>query len=244
MKNKPICMMLKKLVLPLIFFLTSYCCELFAQIITVNEKSTINLTNKSSISFSGIELSPRSDYIITGPKKFNFSADPVLIRNSSSINRVYEISNGLDNFIGLVTFNYMQSELNGLKETDLSLELLDENDNWISFSPTIDYVKNTIAYDFNDLVSFKSITASSKTNKLSIATVDSSNIKIFPNPTTDYIFIYPAADYKSTLYDISGKLILESKSSQIDISRIPVGSYFLQLKSGNNKISNFNVIKK
>jgi len=235
---------MKKLVLPLIFFLTFYCCELSAQIITVNEKSTINLTNKSSISFSGIELSPRSDYIITGPKRFNFSPEPVLIRNSSSINRVYEISNGLDNFIGLVTFNYMQSELNGLKESDLSLELLDENDNWISFSPTIDYVNNTIAYDFNDLVSFKSITASSKTNKLSIETVDSSNIKIFPNPTADYIFIYPAANYKSILYDISGKRILESHSSQINISRLPVGSYFLQLKSENNKISKFNVIKK
>ena len=235
---------MKKLVLPLMFFLTFYCCELSAQIITVNEKSTINLTNKSSISFSGIELSPRSDYIITGPKRFNFSPEPVLIRNSSSINRVYEISNGLDNFIGLVTFNYMQSELNGLKESDLSLELLDENDNWISFSPTIDYVNNTIAYDFNDLVSFKSITASSKTNKLSIETVDSSNIKIFPNPTADYIFIYPAANYKSILYDISGKRILESHSSQINISRLPVGSYFLQLKSENNKISKFNVIKK
>ena len=235
---------MKKLVLPLMFFLTFYCYELSAQIITVNEKSTINLTNKSSISFSGIELSPRSDYIITGPKRFNFSPEPVLIRNSSSINRVYEISNGLDNFIGLVTFNYMQSELNGLKESDLSLELLDENDNWISFSPTIDYVNNTIAYDFNDLVSFKSITASSKTNKLSIETVDSSNIKIFPNPTADYIFIYPAANYKSILYDISGKRILESHSSQINISRLPVGSYFLQLKSENNKISKFNVIKK
>ena len=235
---------MKKLVLPLIFFLTFYCYELSAQIITVNEKSTINLTNKSSISFSGIELSPRSDYIITGPKKFNFSPEPVLIRNSSSINRVYEISNGLDNFIGLVTFNYMQSELNGLKESDLSLELLDENDNWISFSPTIDYVNNTIAYDFDNLVSFKSITAGSKTNKLSIATVDSSNIKIFPNPTADYIFIYPAANYKSILYDISGKRILESHSSQINISRLPVGSYFLQLKSENNKISKFNVIKK
>ena len=138
----------------------------------------------------------------------------------------------------------MQNELNGLKESDLSLELLDNNDNWISLSPTLDYVNNTIDYDFNNLVSFKSITASSKTNKLSISTVDSSNIKIFPNPTTDYIFIYPAVDYKSKLYDISGKLILESKSSQIDISRLPVGSYFLQLKSGNNKISNFNVIKK
>lgn len=49
---------MKKLVLPLIFFLTYYCCELSAQIITVNDKSTINITNKSSISFSGIELSP------------------------------------------------------------------------------------------------------------------------------------------------------------------------------------------
>tara|TARA_Y100000991_G_scaffold82936_1_gene62648 strand:- start:375 stop:1088 length:714 start_codon:yes stop_codon:yes gene_type:complete len=237
-------MMLKKLVSTLIFFLTCYCCELSAQIITVNEKSTINITNKSSISFSGIELSPRSDYVVTGPKRFNFSTDPVLIRNSSSINRVYTISNGLDNFIGLVTFKYMQNELNGLKESDLSLELLDNNDNWISLSPTLDYVNNTIAYDFNNLVSFKSITAGSKTNKLSISTVDSSNIKIFPNPTTDYIFIYPAADYKSKLYDISGKLILESKSSQIDISILPVGSYFLQLKSENNKISKFNVIKK
>lgn len=235
---------MKKLVFPLIFFLTSYCCELSAQIITVNEKSTINLTNKSSISFSGIELSPRSDYIITGPKRFNFSSAPVLIRNSSSINRVYEISNGLDNFIGLVTFKYTQNELNGLKESDLSLELLDSNNNWISFSPTIDYVNNTIAYDFDNLVSFKSITAGSKTNKLSIATVDSSNIKIFPNPTADYIFIYPAANYKSILYDISGKRILESHSSQINISRLPVGSYFLQLKSENNKISKFNVIKK
>ena len=64
---------MKKLVLPLMFFLTCFCCELSAQIITVNEKSTINLTNKSSISFSGIELSPKSDYIITGPKSFNFS---------------------------------------------------------------------------------------------------------------------------------------------------------------------------
>ena len=235
---------MKKLVLPLIFFLTFYCYELSAQIITVNEKSTINLTNKSSISFSGIELSPRSDYIITGPKRFNFSPEPVLIRNSSSINRVYEISNGLDNFIGLVTFKYTQNELNGLKESDLSLELLDSNNNWISFSPTIDYVNNTIAYDFDNLVSFKSITAGSKTNKLSIATVDSSNIKIFPNPTADYIFIYPAANYKSILYDISGKRILESHSSQINISRLPVGSYFLQLKSENNKISKFNVIKK
>ncbi len=69
---------------------------------------------------------------------------------------------------------------------------------------------------------------------------------IFPNPTTNFINIEESSKFESfELIDIKGELILKDKlnSSQIDISSLQNGIYFLNLINENKQISRSKIIK-
>jgi len=63
-----------------------------------------------------------------------------------------------------------------------------------------------------------------------------SNVNIYPNPTSDYIFIETLSnDLEVKLFDLTGNLIYESNSQKIiSLSNLPNGFYMLSLKNGND----------
>lgn len=69
-----------------------------------------------------------------------------------------------------------------------------------------------------------------------------SNIKIYPNPTSDHLFIKGAdKDTDISLYDVTGRLVYQSVTQQevhsMSVSQLPTGHYILQLTDANGNRS-------
>ncbi|WP_300671436.1 T9SS type A sorting domain-containing protein [Soonwooa sp.] len=81
------------------------------------------------------------------------------------------------------------------------------------------------------------------TNKLGVED-PSKFIKIFPNPTTDFINILATNKKveKVNIYDLSGKQVMSSSATRINVSRLPAGVYMLNIKTDDG-IKNFKFIK-
>ena len=75
---------------------------------------------------------------------------------------------------------------------------------------------------------------------ISTIALNETGISIYPNPTTDYIYMSETGNI--ALFDFSGKLLLEEKNTnKLDISALPAGMYFLRV--GDNLKQTFKVIK-
>ena len=71
-------------------------------------------------------------------------------------------------------------------------------------------------------------------NALSINNFEN-DIKIYPNPSFDYININAGSNLKAILYDSLGKeLIRENVTDKLDISQLEKGTYILNLSDGIN----------
>ena len=217
----------------------------FSQTLTVVDGSSIIIDANSSVTIDGIQLAPSTTYTIAGPNVFDRTSTPIVVGDNSSINRVYTMTEVLSDYLGVVTISYEDSELNGVSETDLVLEVQDGNGVWNNVQPTIDQTNNTLTYDFTELISFNTVTASSVNATLSVEPIEINDfVKVYPNPATDYLFIKSNLNYQSTLYNVAGQRVLESSSKQLSVIDLPTGAYLLQLKSENNGISTFKIIKK
>ena len=62
---------------------------------------------------------------------------------------------------------------------------------------------------------------------------DSLFFRVFPNPTTDFIYIQTElVEYDLQIFDVSGKEIINQKNkSKIDIRRLAMGTYFIKISS-------------
>ena len=217
----------------------------FSQTLTVANGSSITINTNSSISVDGLQLAPTAAYTIAGPNAFSRTSAPIVVGSNSSINRVYTTAEVVSDYLGVITFSYEDSELNGISESDLVLEVEDGNGVWNNVLPTIDQTNNTLTYDFTELISFTTVTASSVNATLSVEPIKINDfVKVYPNPATDYLFIKSDLNYQSTLYNVAGQRVLESSSKQLNVLDLPTGVYLLQLKSENNSISTFKIIKK
>ena len=217
----------------------------FSQTLAVFDGSSIIIDANSSVTIDGIQLAPSTTYTIAGPNVFDRTSTPIVVGDNSSINRVYTMTEVLSDYLGVVTISYEDSELNGVSETDLVLEVQDGNGVWNNVQPTIDQTNNTLTYDFTELISFNTVTASSVNATLSVEPIEINDfVKVYPNPATDYLFIKSNLNYQSTLYNVAGQRVLESSSKQLSVIDLPTGAYLLQLKSENNGISTFKIIKK
>lgn len=221
---------------------TSFC---FGQTLSIESGSFISINSNSSISIDELELSPSVAHTISGPNSIARSSTPITVGDNSSIERVYELSDELTDYSGLISFRYLDSELNGIAETELVLEVLDTNDVWNNVVPNIDDVNNILSYDFTELVGFKQVTASASSGTLTIKTETLNDIvRVYPNPTTDKIVIVSNLPQHSTLFNTAGQKILESKALELDVTDLPTGVYLLNLQNTQNQISTFKIIKK
>ena len=216
-----------------ILLATSFC---FSQTLSVESGSFVSVNSNSSVSVDGLELSPSVSHTITGPNSIARSTTPIVVGNNSSIERVYELSNELTDYSGILSFRYLNSELNGIDEAELVLEVLDANDVWNNLAPTIDDVNNILSYDFTELVGFKQVTASASSATLTIKTETLNDIvRVYPNPTTDKIIIVSNSPQHSTLFNTVGQKILESNALELDVTDLPTGVYLLNLKTHKTK---------
>ena len=221
---------------------TSFC---FSQTLSIESGSFVSVNSNSSVSVDGLELSPSVSHTITGPNSIARSTTPIVVGDNSSIERVYELSNELTDYSGILSFRYLNSELNGIDEAELVLEVLDANDIWNNLAPTIDDVNNILSYDFTELSEFKQVTASALSATLTIKKETLNDIvRVYPNPTTNKIVIVSNSPQHSTLFNTVGQKILESNALELDVTDLPTGVYLLNLQNTQNQISTFKIIKK
>jgi len=217
----------------------------FSQTLTIVDGSSISIDANSSVTIDGLELAPSANYTIAGPNAFDRTSTPIIVGDNSSINRVYTMTELLSDYLGVVSFSYEESELNGISESDLVLEVQDANGVWTDVLPTIDQANNTLTYDFTELISFTTVTASSVNATLSVDPIKINDfVKVYPNPATDYLYIKSNLNYQSTLYNVAGQRVMQSSAKTLNVVDLPSGVYLLQLKSENNSISTFKIIKK
>ena len=217
----------------------------FSQTLTIVDGSSISIDANSSVTIDGLELAPSATYTIAGPNAFDRTSTPIVVGDNSSINRVYTMTEVLSDYLGVVSFSYEESELNGISESDLVLEVQDANGVWTDVLPTIDQANNTLTYDFTELISFTTVTASSVNATLSVDPIKINDfVKVYPNPATDYLYIKSNLNYQSTLYNVAGQRVMQSNAKTLNVVDLPSGVYLLQLKSENNSISTFKIIKK
>ncbi|WP_207764251.1 T9SS type A sorting domain-containing protein [Hanstruepera neustonica] len=76
-------------------------------------------------------------------------------------------------------------------------------------------------------------------NSLSVNDYEINNIKLYPNPTTDYIKIQSNFDINSVeVYSLHGQKVLHvEKQKTINISLLPEGIYFLKVKTNKGEIT-------
>ena len=217
----------------------------FSQSLTVFDGSSISINPNNSVSVDGLELAPSEAYTFSGPNAIERSNSPVEVGESTSINRVYELSAELSDYKGILNFSYLESELNFIAEADLVLEVLDTNGVWIHVEPVLDAVNNNLSYDFTELISFTSVTASDVSATLTVKPVTFDGyVRVYPNPTTDFLHIVSNTVQKATLFNIAGQKILETTAAtELDVIDLPSGVYLLNLQNSQNQISTFKIIK-
>ncbi|WP_294317314.1 T9SS type A sorting domain-containing protein [uncultured Chryseobacterium sp.] len=82
---------------------------------------------------------------------------------------------------------------------------------------------------------------------LGVSELEKNNVKIYPNPTADFIYVKLSSKSKiegAEIYDLSGKLIFRTKldSEQLDLRLLPQGVYMIVFK--NSDLKPIKIIKK
>lgn len=228
----------------ILFFFTST--FIFSQSLTVGASGNVIIADGASVEVANLALTPSANYTISGANDLAQSSTAVTSNGNSSISQVHSTTTTLENYLGVVTLKYDDADLNGITEADLVLELQSSDGSWTSYTPSsVDNENNAISYDFTSAVSFKSITASSSSATLTITDYDLlDNIRVFPNPTMDFINIMSPDTYSVEIFNATGQKLISTNKNKIDIRFISNGNYFLKLKDSKNNIKTFTIIKK
>ena len=217
----------------ILFFFTST--FIFSQSLTVGASGNVIIADGATVEVANLALTPSADYTISGANDLTQSSTAVTSNGNSGISQVHSTNTALENYLGIVTLKYDDADLNGITEADLVLEL----------QSSVDTGNNTISYDFTSAVSFQSITASSSSATLTITDDDLfDSIRVFPNPTMDYINIMSPESHNAEIFNAAGQKLISTNKNKIDISFISNGNYFLKIKDTNNNIKTFTIIKK
>lgn len=72
-----------------------------------------------------------------------------------------------------------------------------------------------------------------------------SNLKVYPNPATDVVNVTSNKKIESVnIIDLAGKRVDGAQGSQINVSKLPKGTYILQVYYGGGAVENTKLIKK
>lgn len=119
---------------------------------------------------------------------------------------------------------------------------------FINWTENGDVVSENDTYEF-EVTENRTLTANFQLD-LSVSDVDKSDFEIYPNPVKNILYIKNPNfhEFELTIYDLSGKLILNRKNNnsqnlEFDLSSFKSGNYLVEIKSGKTQLTT-KIIKK
>tara|TARA_B100000989_G_scaffold298494_1_gene288093 strand:+ start:1340 stop:2041 length:702 start_codon:yes stop_codon:yes gene_type:complete len=217
--------MFKNLLLILFTFISV---GLKAQTVKVSESSFLYLGEGSKLTISDLSIAPSSPLVI-GTNLISVSMTSVEINSQPTIEKLYIFESPIPNFQGEIAFTFSEENLNNLNASNLTFELLGEDGNWNSYTAVIDTVNNTISYIFDSPISLSNITAREFQSDPLYVERKTNDIKVFPNPSTDYLQITGSEVDEISIIGLSGREIKRTKEKRIDISDLMKSIYLIRI---------------
>lgn len=103
--------------------------------------SSISIQANTTVAIDGLALTPSTLYTISGTNSLKRNATLAHPSIALSVNRSYQWNTAPTAFTGNIGFYYDEAELNGLTESDLTLNVHDGNQ-WLAFNSAI--IRNTV----------------------------------------------------------------------------------------------------
>ena len=210
-------------------------------LLTVGSSGALTINSGWTLNVSGLELSPSSDYTIN-ETQVSKELTAVLLDGTPAMEKVYSLNADIENFLGTISYNYVDSEMNGLSH-DASMYVYDTTSSeWTEYLDT-DSADYTVTSVFDPPIQINQVTVGAP-NSLAVEDIIAMGIRIYPNPSSSVINIDYHEDLQLTLFNVLGQQVMSSNSKSINISNLDQGTYILRAKDSNNTINNFKIIKR
>jgi hypothetical protein len=226
-----------------LLLIIAFISDLSAQttILTVGVGRALNINSEGTLNVSGLELKPSTNYTIN-ETQISKELTAVSLSNTQSMKKVYTLDTDIENFLGTISYNYVDSDMNNLTH-DASMYVYDSTSSeWSEYLDTdsADYI---VTRTFTSPLQIKQVTVGA-INSLSVEETIDMAIRIYPNPSSSIIKVDYSGDLQLTLFNVLGQQVLKSSSKTINISNLDQGTYILSAKDSNNAINNFKIIKR
>ena len=210
-------------------------------LLTVGSSGALTINSGGTLNVSGLELSPSSDYIIN-ETQVSKELTAVLLDGTPAMEKVYSLNADIENFLGTISYNYVDSEMNGLSH-DASMYVYDTTSSeWTEYLDT-DSADYSVTSTFDSPIQINQVTVGAP-NSLAVEDIIAMGIRIYPNPSSSVINIDYHEDLQLTLFNVLGQQVMSSNSKSINISNLDQGTYILRAEDSNNTINNFKIIKR
>ena len=210
-------------------------------LLTVGSSGAVTINSGGTLNVSGLELSPSSDYTIN-ETQVSKELTAVSLNETPAMEKVYSLDADIENFLGTISYSYVDSEMNGLSH-DASMYVYDTTSSgWSEYLDT-DSADYTVTSVFDSPIQINQVTVGAP-NNLSVEDAIAMGIRIYPNPSSSVINIDYYEDLQLTLFNVLGQQVMSSNSKSINISNLDQGTYILRAKDSNNTINNFKIIKR
>jgi hypothetical protein len=226
----------------LVLLIIGFVSNLKAQttILNIGTSGALTINSEGTLNVSGLELKPSTEYTIN-EIVVSKELTAVSLSGIQSMEKVYSLNADIGNFLGTITYNYAESEMNGLAHA-ASMYVYDSSSSaWSEYQDT-DSAELTVTSTFMTPLQINKVTVGAP-NSLSVDEVMAKGIKIYPNPSSNVINVDFSGDLQLTLFNVLGQLVLSTSSKTINISNLDQGTYVLSAKDSNNNINNFKIIK-
>ena len=210
-------------------------------LLTVGSSGALTINSGGTLNVSGLELSPSSDYTIN-ETQVSKELTAVSLNGTPAMEKVYSLDADIENFLGTISYNYVDSEMNGLSH-DASMYVYDTTSSeWTEYLDT-DSADYTVTSVFDPPIQINQVTVGAP-NSLAVEDIIAMGIRIYPNPSSSVINIDYHEDLQLTLFNVLRQQVMSSNSKSINISNLDQGTYILRAKDSNNTINNFKIIKR
>jgi hypothetical protein len=210
-------------------------------LLTVGPSGALTINSGGTLNVSGLELNPSTDYTIN-ETQVSKELTAVSLNGTPAMGKVYSIDADIENFLGTITFNYEESEMNELTH-DASMYVFDTaSSTWAEYLDS-DSAEFKVTSTFESPLQINMVTVGAP-NSLSVESEIANGIRIYPNPSSSILNVEYSEDLQLSLFNLLGQLVMSSNSKSINISNLDQGTYILSAKDSNNNINNFKIIKR
>ena len=210
-------------------------------LLTVGSSGALTINSGGTLNVSGLELNPSTDYTIN-ETQVSKELTAVSLNGTPAMGKVYSIDADIENFLGTITFNYEESEMNELTH-DASMYVFDTASSaWAEYLDS-DSAEFKVTSTFESPLQINMVTVGAP-NSLSVESEIANGIRIYPNPSSSILNVEYSEDLQLSLFNLLGQLVMSSNSKSINISNLDQGTYILSAKDSNNNINNFKIIKR